>query len=144
MNAICRLRLFGPVFAGAGACCVISASCPCQRRLPQFVFQVASCAGFRCFVFWFSLLPRAPPICLPLLLPGSGVILSRCLVAFPGFGFCRWPMRPDCCVSPVASLRCRLPGFSTPVVCVSAIWRCGVPRFRRFVLRPRFFLCDFL
>ena len=63
------------------------------------------------FVFWFLLLPWVPPICLFLVLPGSGVILSRCLVALPGFVvFVNGP-----CVLTVASPRLRLPGVVYPV-----------------------------
>ena len=43
--ASCRFRFFW-----AGACCVIPAPCPCQRRLPRFGLQVAFFAGFRCSV----------------------------------------------------------------------------------------------
>ena len=65
----------------------------------------------------FLLLPSVSPICCSRVLPGSGVFLSSCLVAFPGFrGFRKWPIRPDGCVPPVAFSRRLLPVFSSSVV----------------------------
>ena len=72
------------------------------------------------FVFWFSRL-RVAPVSPPDLshsctsrVGRHSVVLPRCVPRF--CDFCKWPMRPDCCVSPVASPRRRLPGFSTPIV----------------------------
>ena len=72
------------------------------------------------FVFWFSLLPLVPPICLFLVLPGSGVILSRCLVACPGFAI----FENGPCVLTVASLWLRRPCLGYPVF-QALLFRCS-------------------
>ena len=48
-------------FFRVGACCVIPAPCPCQRRLPRFVLQVAFFAGFRCFLSFSGFCCRRVP-----------------------------------------------------------------------------------
>ena len=72
------------------------------------------------FVFWFSRL-RVAPVSPPDLshpctsrVGRHSVVLPRCVPRF--CDFCKWPMRPDCCVSPVASSRCCLPGLPSPAV----------------------------
>ena len=104
------------------------------------------------FVFWFLLPPLVPPICLFLVLPWSGVILSRCLVACPGFViFVNGP-----CVLTGAPLWLRRPYLGYPVF-QALLFRCSaclpdVLAFRRLpisllrfappVLSLRFFVTD--
>ena len=111
-------------------------------RFPGLVFRRFL---LHLLVFRFSLLPSVSPIFCFLVLPGSGVFLSRCLVAFPGFcGFCEWPMHPDCCVPSVAYSGLVYPVFEPCCFVVllppPAFCRYGVFRFRCFVSLPRFLL----
>ena len=142
-----RFRFFlgGRLLCNSGALSLAAVSA--SLRSPGCVFCRFSLLRL---VFWFSLLPLVPPICLFLVLSGSGVILSRCLVAYPGFAI----FENGPCVLTVASLWLRRPCLGYPVfqallfrcsACLSLTsWRYGVFRFRCFVLRPRFPLCGFL
>ena len=139
-----------PVFLGGRLLCNSGA-------LPLLAASTSLCSPGRVFcrfsllrfVFWFLLLPWVPPICLFLVLPRSGGILSRCLVALPGFVvFVNVP-----CVLTVASPGRVFPAsftrFFNPCCCVVPLasptfWRYGVFRFRCFVLRPRLSLRCFL
>ena len=89
-----------------------------SRFLPVFV------ASFCFLVFVAPLSPPDLSLSCTSRVGRHSVALPRCAPRF--CGFCQWPMRPACCVSPVASSRCRLPGFSSPVV---ALFRLLLRRF---------------
>ena len=146
MSAIWPLRLFGPVFFGrapvayfrrlvpAGG--VFLASFSRLRFLPLFVDSL------RFLVFAALSSRRYLSLSCTSRVGRHSVALPRCVPRF--CDFCKWPMRPSGCVSPVSSTRFFKPCCVIVPLASPTFRRCGIFRCRRFVLRPRFSLCGFL